>query len=189
MTSCARTSSPHGKDTCLKNTARIRAVFFDIKKRISFKFDISITNIYIVGSGQLGFSLNPEKEYHDFRYEETDECYKASDLDFAIISNKLFDMIWDELCGFRLGECSFNDKERNEFRDFEKYLFKGWIRPDKFPFDFSMKKEWFEFFNTLNALVNRKVNCGVFRNETSFLKQYTRSINDLIKIIKAEKVA
>lgn len=163
-------------------------LFFDIKKKISDKFNIPITNIYLVGSGQLGFSLNPKNNYRDFIENESDDFLEASDLDFAIISEKLFGDIWDEICGFRLSDFPHDDKTARDYYSFENYLFKGWIRPDAFPFDFKKKKEWFEFFNTLNVLVNRKVACGIFRNEISFLKQYTRSINELINIIKAEVV-
>ena len=163
-------------------------LFFDIKKKISQKYNIPITNIYLVGSGQLGFSLNPKNNYRDFIETENSVFPKASDLDFAIISDKLFGDIWDEICGFRLSDFPYSDKTADDYYTFENYLFKGWIRPDTFPFDFKMKKEWFEFFRSLNSLVTRKVTCGVFRNEISFLKQYTRSINELIKIIQTEKL-
>lgn len=163
-------------------------LFFEIKKCISKKYDIPITNIYLTGSGQVGFSLNPKNNYRDFIFEENSLCDKPSDLDFAIISEKLFNKVWDEICDYRLSDFPYDDKNRRSYYDFENYLFKGWIRPDKFPFDFQMKKDWFEFFNSLNPLVNRKVSCGIFRNETSFLKQYKRSINELIRIIQMEKV-
>lgn len=161
-------------------------LFFDIKKQISKKYSVSITSIYLVGSGQLGFSLAPQKGYRDFVYTESDINPKPSDLDFAIISDDLFGQIWDEICDFRLGETAHDDDDKWEFIEFKNYLFKGWIRPDKFPFDFPKKKEWFEFFQSLNHLVDRKVSCGVFRNETNFLKQYKRSINELIQLIKTE---
>lgn len=164
-------------------------LFYDIKKQISKNYNISITNIYLVGSGQLGFSLNPKNNYRDFIYAESEMYSKISDLDFAIISEKLFNQIWDEICDFRLGDFPHDDKDKKLYKDFENYLFKGWIRPDMFPFDFPKKKEWFEFFNSLNSLVNRKVTCGVFRNEISFLKQYKRSINELITLIQTEKLS
>ena len=163
-------------------------LFFEIKQRISNKYEIPITNIYLVGSGQLGFSLNPKNNYRDFLFEEDELGNEPSDLDIAIISEKLFNKVWDEICDFRLSENPYDDKNKKLFFDFETYLFRGWIRPDTFPFDFAMKKDWFEFFKTLNPLVNRKVTCGIFRNETSFLKQYKRSINELIKIIQTENV-
>lgn len=157
-------------------------VFFDIKKKISQKYNIPVTNIYLVGSGQLGFSLNPANQFSDFRFNDEGDK-KASDLDFAIISSKLFNDIWDTLCVFRLSDVPHEDKQWQEFRDFKNYLFKGWIRPDKFPFDFTLRKEWFKFFESLNPLVNRKVTCGLFRNETSFINQYTRSLNELINLV------
>ncbi|MBE7075063.1 MAG: hypothetical protein E7376_03715 [Clostridiales bacterium] len=156
-------------------------LYFDIKKKISEKYNVPITNIYLVGSGQFGFSLNPDKNYSNFRKEDGDEKnIKASDLDFAIISTKLFDEIWDNVCDFRVNNIACSYKEKQEFSMFRKYLFKGWIRPDAFPFQFSKKKEWFEFFNSLNNLVNRQVSCGIFRNESSFIKIYQHGIDELI---------
>ena len=157
-------------------------LFFDIKKKISEKYDIPVTNIYLVGSGQLGFSLNPANNFSNFRFND-EQDKKASDLDFAIISSKLFNEIWDSICDFRLSDFPYEDKQGQEFRQFKKYLFRGWIRPDKFPFDFALKKEWFQFFESLNPIAERKVTCGLFRNETSFIKQYTRSLNELINLV------
>ncbi|MDE5562768.1 MAG: hypothetical protein K2J01_04395 [Clostridiales bacterium] len=161
-------------------------LLFNIKKQIGEKYNVSITNIYLVGSGQLGFSLAPQKEYRDFVHIESDVYKKRSDLDFAIISERLFGQIWDEICDYRLGELAHNKEEKELFQAFQNYLFKGWIRPDLFPFDFPMKKDWFEFFKQFNPLVNRQVSCGIFRNETSFLKQYRRSIKELIQLIRME---
>ena len=160
-------------------------LYFEIKKCISEKFNIPITNIYLVGSGQFGFSLSPAKEYRNFIEEDNDEAnIKASDLDFAIISTKLFDEIWDELYDFKLSNISYDKEDEKKFKMFKDYLFKGWIRPDAFPFEYTKKKEWFEFFNSLNPKVNRQVTCGIFRNETSFMKNYKNSIEELIKITK-----
>lgn len=159
--------------------------FFDIKKIIADHFRVPITNIYLVGSAQFGFSLNPSKEYKNFREADNEEKnIKASDLDFAIISTKLFDEIWDELYDFRINNIPHDEDDKKKFKMFKDYLFKGWIRPDSWPFDFYKKTEWFEFFNTLNPLVNRQVSCGIFRNEDCFIKNYKQSIEELSKRTK-----
>lgn len=160
-------------------------LYFDIKKKISERFKIPITNIYLVGSGQFGFSLNPEKNYKNFREADNEaNNKKASDLDFAIISTRLFDEIWDELYDFRINSVPHDENDEKRFGMFRRYLFRGWIRPDTWPFEFNKKVEWFEFFNTLNPLVNRQVTCGIFRNETCFIKNYKYSIDELIKKIQ-----
>lgn len=160
-------------------------VYFDIKKLIAEHFKIPITNIYLVGSGQFGFSLNPDKNYKNFRELDNEEKnIKASDLDFAIISTKLFDDIWSELYDFKIGNVPHNEEDDKNFKMFKNYLFKGWIRPDAWPFEFQKKTEWFEFFNSLNPLVNRQVSCGIFRNEECFIKNYKYSIDELTKRTK-----
>ena len=160
-------------------------LYFVLKKKISDKFNVPITNIYLVGSGQFGFSLSPKKNYSNFRVSEDEEKnIKASDLDFAIISSKLFNEFWDKVCDFRPSEIAHDKNQEVSFGQFRKYLFRGWIRPDKFPFNFEEKKDWFKFFNSLNSYVNRQVTCGIFRNEESFIKIYKRNIEELNKRTK-----
>ena len=158
-------------------------LFFDIKKKIATRYNIPITNIYLTGSGQLGFSLNPNKGYRNFIFDE-DTSTGVSDLDFAIISTKLFDEFWDEICEYRRSDLTLSPQEEKNCKKFQDYLFWGWIRPDKFPVNYPKKKEWFEFFNSINPLVNRQVACGIFRNEHSFMKYYCRTIDELINLTK-----
>lgn len=160
-------------------------LYFELKKDISKHFGIPITNIYLVGSGQFGFSLVEGKLFRDFaETEDESQGMEASDLDFAIISTKAFDEIWDELYDFKISNYPRSEEGDKAFKEFKKYLFKGWIRPDKFPKNFKGKSEWFEFFASLNAKVNRQVTCGIFRNETCFIKKYKESLNDLIRFVK-----
>ena len=160
-------------------------LYFELKKDISTRFNVPITNIYLVGSGQFGFSLVFSKSFRNFAELDNEELgIDASDLDFAIISTKLFDEIWDELYDFSISNYASTKEEEKAFKEFKKYLFKGWIRPDKFPYAFEGKQKWFEFFNSLNKKVNRQVTCGIFRNESCFIKKYRASLNDLIRIVK-----
>ena len=60
-------------------------LFFSIKKQIGEKYNIPITNIFLVGSGQLGFSLNPENKYRNFVFTEN-EKYKNVQICFGAIA-------------------------------------------------------------------------------------------------------
>ncbi len=161
-------------------------LYFEIKKKISEFYSISITNIYLVGSGQFGFSMSSEKDYRDFVWEESTEEL-ASDLDIAIISNKLFDEYWDGICDYNINKVPHDSKDEKLFNEFKNYLYKGWMRPDKFPFEYEKRKAWFNFFKTLQPLVNRKVAGGIFRNEICFIKKYRADIEELSKRIKEIK--
>ena len=52
--------------------------YFDLKKDVSSYFNIHPSQIVMVGSAKLGFSISPHKRYREFG--------DTSDIDLAIIS-------------------------------------------------------------------------------------------------------
>jgi hypothetical protein len=60
--------------------------YFDLKREIASNFSEHYSNIYMVGSAKLGFSIAPQKCWQHFTTE--------SDIDMVIISNKLFESFW-----------------------------------------------------------------------------------------------
>lgn len=50
-----------------------------------------IRDIAIVGSGKLGFSIKPDKDEPSYFPFKAFDAVKKSDLDIAIVSNRLFD--------------------------------------------------------------------------------------------------
>lgn len=75
----------------------------EFKKYVSSKLDVHYNDISIAGSGKLGFSINPEKEFKKF-----DE---NSDIDIIVVSQKLFYQFWDE---YTL--CSYSNVKFQQFR-------------------------------------------------------------------------
>jgi len=62
--------------------------YYEFRKKIAKKFDISFHEIYITGSAKLGFSP----------YKKTEFSYE-SDIDVAIVSLDLFDKIMERKKG------------------------------------------------------------------------------------------
>jgi hypothetical protein len=116
------------------------ASYIDLKSRIASKFGIHTSEVVVVGSAKLGFSIVPSKRYRPFG--------EYSDIDVALSSGDLFDAIWKDV---------FDYWARPEFwlglDDFRKYLFRGWMRPDKLPpaRSFARSQEWWEFFRQLTT--------------------------------------
>jgi len=112
--------------------------YFDLKNRVAATFGIHPVEVVVVGSAKLGFSLAPEKRYRPFG--------ETSDIDVALCSSDLFDACWKDV---------FDYWARPEFwpgvEDFKKYLFRGWMRPDKLPpaRSFERSQQWWEFFRKL----------------------------------------
>jgi hypothetical protein len=113
-------------------------VYFELQAEVARHFGIHPSEVALVGSGQLGFSIVPKKRFRHFGND--------SDIDLAIISPRLFEHVW---------KSAFDYWRANRWwpaeTEFHKYLFRGWIRPDKLPpaNRFQFCREWWEFFREL----------------------------------------
>lgn len=134
----------------------------------------SLNSIIVVGSAKLGFSIAPHKRYRDILDE--------SDIDVAIIDDELFDSYWEKLFEFNINIKSRSEKDQETYDKFLQYFFRGWLRPDLFPFEYKGKNEWFDFFNKISykKYDKRKVAAAIYKNEY-FFKQYHKSA---IKILR-----
>lgn len=135
--------------------------YYDLRQQVSDNFSIHPNEIVIVGSAKLGFSIAPQKRYREF-------C-DTSDIDLAIISEKLFSKVWKDIFYYNC-RSDWNPK------DFSKYLFKGWIRPDKIPHDdsFTFANEWFEYFMKVTNsghFGSIKISGGIYK-DWNFLETY-----------------
>ena len=152
---------------------------FILKHEISCYFGTHPNEVILTGSCKLGFSIEPSKQFKYFNEE--------SDIDIAIISNDLFEKFWEELLEFNINIISRSQKEQNNYFKFIDYLFRGWIRPDKFPFNYDKKSQWFEFFNDLTSQIypfgEHKITAGIYKNFKTFelynIKNIERVRNEL----------
>jgi hypothetical protein len=116
------------------------ASYRDLKEKVAEQFDVHPNEVIVVGSAKLGFSIAPLKRYRAFS--------DASDIDVVLCSPGLFDRIWQAVFDYhRRGETW------DGLSDFRKYLFRGWMRPDKMPPEpsFALSSDWWEFFRKLTA--------------------------------------
>jgi hypothetical protein len=122
---------------CVTLTA---ASYFELKNRVAAHYQLHISEVLIVGSAKTGFSIAPDKRYRAFG--------ETSDIDVVICSSGLFDAFWKDV---------FDYWTRGEtwpaLGDFRKYLFRGWMRPDKLPpaTSFQRAHEWWEFFRSITS--------------------------------------
>lgn len=125
--------------------------YFELKQEISKFFNTQQTQIYMVGSAKLGFSISPLKGFKPFNED--------SDIDIAIIDSGLFGKYWKLLLNTGMAKTAKTEKEDKKYKKFLEYLFNGWLRPDLFPY--KMKEDWFNFFKTLYGKYNYKVTAGI----------------------------
>lgn len=108
-----------------------------LKEEIAKFFSVHANCIVIVGSSKLGYSLNPSKCFKPFDDD--------SDIDVAVVNPRLFEQYWLQMYKAKQELVDWPD-----VADSRKYLFRGWIRPDKLPL-LSIRNQWFDFFNDLQA--------------------------------------
>lgn len=161
--------------------------FFEFKNRISKHFKIDYYQVYIVGSGKLGFSYLKGTE---FGYD--------SDIDVAIVSEELYDRYLKYVRKFQYdierSKERLVEKDYYNYIKFLKYMVKGWMRPDLLPSTIEgldIKTEWFDFFKGISygksEVGNYKVSAGVYKNY-NFLEYYTTNgLSEYMRILKVDK--
>ena len=149
--------------------------YFELRQEVSERFDVHTNEVLVVGSSKLGFSIAPRKRYRHFS--------ETSDIDVVVVSDVLFDTAWKRVHQYWLDGGYWENAG-----EFKKYLFRGWIRPDKLPdevtFDFAL--EWWEFFNSLTSSGKYsayKIAGALYKNwyflESYQLKGVCECVNDL----------
>ncbi|WP_010200224.1 hypothetical protein [Bacillus sp. m3-13] len=127
----------------------------------------------MTGSAKLGFSIAPSKLW---RHIDGDPN-KDSDIDIVVISNEVFDYYWKSILEYNENTIPVSNSDGNHVK-FLEYFFKGWLRPDKFPYKYEGSDEWFEFFRSISY----KKEFGQGKSQLQFIKKSTSSTYTPLKI-------
>jgi hypothetical protein len=152
-----------------------------LRTRLAAKFGAAPAdvNVWIVGSAKLGFSI-VEKRLRDGTVLPRYRRFSAhSDIDVAVVSPKIFDLIWRELSDYahRVSRLPWDSGRLGD------YLVCGWLRPDQFPIRARLRRcdDWWDLVRSLSADVRygrRKVRGGLFHS-VDHIKQYlTRALDE-----------
>lgn len=132
----------------------------------------SVEDVRIMGSGNYGFSLNPDKLYQPFR--------DSSDIDTVVISKKEFNSTWGEIRNYHRHKWySIGSYQREQLLRNGQNIYAGFISPKWIP-DKSNKMR-FRFIQLLETipgeLVNfKKINMLFFKDLDEVFDYYKRSI-------------
>ena len=141
--------------------------YYSLKSEVASYLGVHLSEIIVVGSAKLGFSIAPGKRWRAFGDE--------SDIDIAIVSPLLFDQVWRATYEYANRPGIFWSSKRN----FIDYLFRGWIRPDKLPRK-GLKwssSNWFEFFRKLTQTQQYgpyPIKGGIYK-DWNFFESYSKS--------------
>lgn len=121
------------------------------KEIVSQSFGVSFHSAQIVGSAKLGFSLAPQKAFREFVSKATRDGEKESDIDIAVISNNLFNDIWE-----RLRECK-KQYLIPKYTAITKSIFLGYINDKDFKDHEFFRKEWEEKISVSNIKLQNEI--------------------------------
>jgi hypothetical protein len=144
----------------------------ELKQRVALHFSIHPTNIFIVGSAKLGFSIAPGKRWREFG--------EASDVDVAIVSDVLYTRIWHEISSLLTRDPFIRWPRKAKYAEYQLH---GWMRPDLLPPSEALPRadEWFRFFRQLTAegcCGPYKISAGLYY-DMYFLEEYQSRAVDL----------
>lgn len=112
------------------------------KEIVSIKLDISFHSLQIVGSAKTGYSLSPYKVLKPF-HDETGES-PSSDIDIAIVSERLFMKYWDDLRKTKGIWHQFYYKHLTES------IFRGYINEKDIQHVDGLREKWDEMISPVN---------------------------------------
>jgi len=96
------------------------ALYDRVRNHLAREFDTDATHIYLLGSGGMGFSIAPDNFPRAF--------HSDSDLDFAVVSPRLFDAAWMTLLGWgHVHKPVFPDSDTKWFVARQREMFWGWF--------------------------------------------------------------
>jgi hypothetical protein len=145
----------------------------------AFRVDRTLpVDVWIVGSAKLGFSTSEKRrEGRVFPRYRAFSAY--SDIDVAVISKSIFDLIWHELSEHSHRSLWFpwNSKKLGD------YLVCGWVRPDHFPNGVRLRHcdTWWDTFSHLSRdrrFGPRKVRGGLFADIGHLRRYLQRAIKE-----------
>ena len=154
--------------------------YFQLKKVIADKFEVNPRNVVMIGSAKLGFSIAPNKLWRNIRDD--------SDIDMVIISQRVYDIYWKKILNFFNDYGFYDGRSERRLNSFLKYAFKGWLRPDLFPFGFEGTQAWFDFFQSISykEYDKRKIACALFRDNDFFETYHNKNIKQIKQNLESD---
>lgn len=114
------------------------------KEIVSKSFGVSFHSAKIVGSAKLGVSLSPNKPFKKFVCRANNSDERESDIDIAIVSDKLFNEIWSEIRNLRTKTII------PKYSKLANSIFRGYVNDKDFKDIELIRKKWEEKISLSN---------------------------------------
>ncbi|MBQ9818162.1 MAG: hypothetical protein IJM59_11965 [Proteobacteria bacterium] len=116
------------------------------KEIVSTMLSVNFHNVQIVGSAKVGYSLSPSKLFSPFHDECPDK--PSSDIDIAIISERLYKKFWDEL-----RQAKKIRYKQTYYNHLTKSIFRGYINEKDLMKVDGMCDEWEGLIRPINVVL------------------------------------
>ncbi len=130
------------------------AALATLRQHLSKNLALKESNVIIVGSAQVGFSLSPDTFFRPFSED--------SDIDVLVVDERIFDKIWSTTLQWHYPRRSWLDESDWDWaKRRQKDLYWGWFEPDRIRFDGlslhempkpvrDLSTSWFNAFRSLS---------------------------------------
>lgn len=153
-----------------------------IQSRLAAAYGVQIddTNVWITGSAKLGFSISEKKRKDAPTLPRYRPFGALSDIDVAVVSPPIFDLVWGELARHSHQQPYF-PWASGRLGD---YFVCGWIRPDHFPKNVRLRRcdDWKDTFRHLSGRYRRSVKGGLFHSVEHLRRYMSRAVNECIDL-------
>lgn len=140
----------------------------DFREELAARLGLPADDAILVGSGRLGFSLNPDHLLRSFG--------TASDLDVVLLSSEIFDRTWTELIEKESDISLASEEERRLLKRTKQNFFRGYLRPDHLPLSIALATDWFPKLAsrfTSEVASSHEVKGWLFKSRTHARKLYS----------------
>jgi hypothetical protein len=113
-----------------------------LRSGLSEQLRIDSEDITVIGSGRIGFSLDPNKFGSPYS--------SASDIDTVVVSSELFDKAWIEMCSVGRRLLGIQSQVKQSLAEHRtNNVFYGYVLPDRLPGIVDISQHWFRTFKGL----------------------------------------
>ena len=156
---------------------------------------LSKENVLVVGSGKIGFSLNPDTFPRLFS--------EKSDIDVVVIDKRLFDTVWMTILRWHYPRKGYNlgGLEGVWARERRYDVYWGWFKPDRIRYEGlsfpgilkplrDISTSWFNAFRSLSQhdeFSTRNINGRLYRSWDHALRYHVEGLRRIRQIIQSSQ--
>lgn len=150
-------------------------LYVNWKHTLSGKIGVDSSSILITGSGSVGVSLNPYKNYREFNLD--------SDIDVAIISDYYFNEAWRYMRSLGSGIHRLPPAPKQAIHNHvQKYIYWGTIATDLILPYLPFGKKWRNALDEMSQIYptnDRKINARIYKDFESLRAYHTSNLKSL----------